>query len=196
MESLTYKLLISLMLFPVTIFPYIYIRVFKKSSVTDFRENIVLTTFRTELRPDEQILIASDNGSYSNMLIYLTSIPISLLIPVVFDYPLLPWFVLLSFIPAWAWNISRMVTNYCSRIIVTNRSLYVYDYLHRKTTAIPFDRITSVASIGIMRATEIEVNGRRVCPNLEVENPSDIVDKVRKLIANTKDQCSNVNASM
>lgn len=165
---------ISLLVFPITISPYLYIRIVRGMSVDRFRNDVVLASFKKFLERDEVIYAVSKNGSYANMLVYLTSVPISILVPFVYGY--IP--IMLLIILCYLFNASQMVNNFCTVIVTTNRCVYAYSNICARLTVYKLDAITSIRAVGHMRSTKVEVNGSILRPHLEVENADELIASV------------------
>lgn len=174
------RFVVALFVFPIAISPYLYIRLIKRESIKEFREKTVFSKFSQQLKVDEKVKIISKHGSYANMIVYGISIPLSGLASVVDLYPIPVIFSLCCWFPVGV----KMINNYYVMIVLTDRAVYVYDHLRKKTNAYALETISSVTAISKIYWREVVINGARVQPHIEVDNAYELAETASALVAN------------
>lgn len=172
------RFVVALSVFPITISPYLYIKLIKRKSVKEFREKTILSKFLQQLKSDEKVKIISRHGSYANMIVYGISIPLSGLASVIDLYPIPVIFSLCCWFPV----AMKMINNYYVMMILTDKAIYVYDHLRNMTTVYTLDAISSVTAISKIYWREVVINGTRVKPHIEVDNAYEFAEKANELV--------------
>jgi hypothetical protein len=179
MEFEMSRFVVALLVFPILISPCLYIRLVKRESVEGFREKIIFPAFSKQLNAEEHVKLISKRGSYANLIIYVISAPLSVLTSTIDLYP----FPVLFSLCCWFAVGCKIINDYHIMIVLTDRAIYVFNYLHNRTSVYTLDAITSVTAISKMYWWEVVINGIRIQAYLEVDNAYEFAKIASSLVA-------------
>jgi len=173
------RMLIAIFMFPLSMWPYTYIRCVKMKSIKDYREHVVLQEFITKCKSSENIVLVSTHGTNASINMYIVAVIMSLYVSVVDIYPMLIPIVIIC----WIFVCIRAFTNYNVILIVTNASVCIYNILLGTARRYEINKIVSASVYYARHWSEIELDSIRIQPRLEIGNAYRIATAINDVIA-------------
>lgn len=165
------KALLSFVALAIAMCPMSYIWIFKQTSVKHFRRVNVENRFNAKVNTNNRIVLSSKMGNYTFGNMVLAAIVVSMLTYELGNYPAILFFasLLLWFIIA-----IRLVKNIYTVIFVTDKKVYVYNYILDLYTDYLIDTNTTASVVGNILTETLAINGVCVSNGLELLNSADL----------------------